>query len=74
MWSAPTALFVAVGLVVVGFLLRTWFTSEKGRRTWEGLMLQSPVVGPLVAAVRHGAVLPDAGHAAGRGRAAGARA
>ena len=35
--------------VVVGFLLRTWFTSEKGRRTWEGLMLRSPVLGPLVA-------------------------
>jgi type II secretory pathway component PulF len=41
--------FVAVGLVVLGFLLRTWFTSEKGRRTWEGLMLRSPVLGPLVA-------------------------
>ncbi len=32
-----------------GCLLRTWFTSEKGRRTWEGLMLRSPVLGPLVA-------------------------
>jgi len=41
--------FVAVGLVVVGFLLRTWFSSEKGRRTWEGLILRSPVLGPLVA-------------------------
>ena len=41
--------FVVVGLVVAGFLLRTWFSSEKGRRTWEGLMLRSPVLGPLVA-------------------------
>ena len=41
--------FVVVGLVVAGFLLRTWFSSEKGRRTWEGLVLRSPVLGPLVA-------------------------
>ena len=41
--------FVAVGLVVAGVLLRTWFTSEKGRRTWEGLVLRAPVVGRLVA-------------------------
>jgi type II secretory pathway component PulF len=41
--------FVLVGLVVAGVLLRTWFTSEKGRRTWEGLVLRSPVLGPLVA-------------------------
>ena len=41
--------FVAVGLLIVGFMLRTWFTSEKGRRTWEGLVLRSPVLGPLVA-------------------------
>lgn len=42
-------LFLVVGLVVVGLLLRNWFTSEIGRRTWEGLILRSPVVGPLVA-------------------------
>ncbi len=42
-------LFVAVGLVVAAFMLRTWFASEKGRRVWEGLVLRSPVVGPLVA-------------------------
>ncbi len=42
-------LFVAVGLVVAAILLRTWFTSEKGRRMWEGLVLRTPVVGPLVA-------------------------
>ena len=42
-------LFVLAGLVIIGFLLRTWFSSEKGRRTWEGLILRSPVLGPLVA-------------------------
>jgi len=41
--------FVVVGLVVAAILLRTWFTSEKGRRTWEGLILRAPVVGPLLA-------------------------
>ncbi len=40
-------LFVAVGLAATGLLVRTWFTSEKGRRIWEGLILRSPVVGPL---------------------------
>ncbi|MBI5388164.1 MAG: type II secretion system F family protein [Verrucomicrobia bacterium] len=42
-------LFVLVGLVVLGFILRNWFASEKGRRVWEGLMLRTPLVGPLVA-------------------------
>ncbi len=42
-------LFVAVGLVGVVFLVRTWFASEKGRRVWERLVLRSPLVGPLVA-------------------------
>jgi type II secretory pathway component PulF len=43
------------GLLVVGvvgfslFFLRTWFASEKGRRTWEGLVLRAPIVGKLVA-------------------------
>jgi type II secretory pathway component PulF len=41
--------FVAVGLLIAGVVLRTWFTSEKGRRIWEGLVLHSPVLGPLVA-------------------------
>jgi type II secretory pathway component PulF len=41
--------FVAVGLVVIGLLLRTWFTSEKGKRVWEGLVLKTPLVGPLIA-------------------------
>jgi type II secretory pathway component PulF len=42
-------LFVAAGLIVAGFLVRTWFKSEKGRRVWEGLVLRSPIVGPLTA-------------------------
>jgi type II secretory pathway component PulF len=42
-------LMLAAGLVAVGFLLRTWFVSPKGRRSWEGLILKTPLVGPLIA-------------------------
>jgi type II secretory pathway component PulF len=42
-------LFVAAGLFVIGYLLRYWFASEKGRRVWEGLMLRVPLVGTIVA-------------------------
>src|SRR5438552_266710 len=42
-------LFVLLGIVITGLLIRNWFSSEKGRRTWEGLMLRAPIVGPLVA-------------------------
>ena len=42
-------LFVVAALLVAVLSLRSWFNSEKGRRTWEGLILRSPVVGPLVA-------------------------
>ncbi len=42
-------LFVLGGLFGLGFSLRTWFNSEKGRRAWEGFILRAPVVGPLVA-------------------------
>ncbi len=41
-------LLVAAGLVGLFFLVRTWFTSEKGKRTWEGLMLKAPLIGGLV--------------------------
>lgn len=41
--------FVVIGLAMLAFFLRTWFASEKGRRTWEGLILRAPIVGPLVA-------------------------
>jgi type II secretory pathway component PulF len=42
-------LLVLAAAIAGGFMLRTWFTSEKGRRSWEGLILQLPLVGPLVA-------------------------
>jgi type II secretory pathway component PulF len=42
-------IFILVALVVGGYSIRTWFNSEAGRRAWEGLILQAPVVGPLVA-------------------------
>jgi type II secretory pathway component PulF len=42
-------LLIAGGLVGIFFLVRTWFMSEKGRRTWEGLILKTPLVGPLIA-------------------------
>jgi len=42
-------LLVAAGLVGIFFLVRTWFTSEKGKRSWEGLVLQGPLVGGLIA-------------------------
>jgi len=42
-------LLVGAGVVGLFFLVRAWFTSEKGKRTWEGLVLKSPLVGPLIA-------------------------
>ncbi|MFI5357947.1 MAG: type II secretion system F family protein [Opitutales bacterium] len=42
-------LFLAAVLGVVVFSLRTWFRSEKGRRTWEGFILRLPKIGPLLA-------------------------
>jgi type II secretory pathway component PulF len=42
-------LLVAAALAGIFFLARTWFTSEKGRRMWEGLILKTPLVGPLIA-------------------------
>ena len=42
-------LFVGGGIVLAIFFVRTWFLSPKGRRTWEGLILRAPIVGPLVA-------------------------
>jgi len=37
-----------VGLAGLGFLVYSWFVSEKGKRIWEGLVLRSPMVGPLI--------------------------
>jgi general secretion pathway protein F len=42
-------LIVAAAMIAIGFLLRTWFVSVKGRRIWEGLILKTPLVGPLIA-------------------------
>ncbi len=41
-------LFVAVGIGVIGFLIRNWMSSEEGRRSWEGVVLRVPVLGPLL--------------------------
>lgn len=41
-------LIFLVGLVVGGYMIRTWVVSEQGRRVWEGFILRAPVVGPLV--------------------------
>ena len=42
-------LLIAAALVGIFFLVRTWFTSEKGKRVWEGSILKAPLVGPLIA-------------------------
>ena len=42
-------LLVAAGLLGLGFLVRAWVVSEKGKRTWEGGILKAPLVGPLIA-------------------------
>ncbi|HEX4643981.1 MAG TPA: type II secretion system F family protein, partial [Verrucomicrobiae bacterium] len=41
-------LFGLAGLVVGGFMIRSWLLSEQGRRVWEGFILRAPIVGPLV--------------------------
>lgn len=42
-------LLVAAALVVAIISARTWFVSEKGKRIWEGLVIKTPLVGPLIA-------------------------
>jgi type II secretory pathway component PulF len=41
-------LFVAVGAAIVIYLFRNWVASEQGRRSWEGVVLRVPVLGPLL--------------------------
>ncbi|HEX3988825.1 MAG TPA: type II secretion system F family protein, partial [Verrucomicrobiae bacterium] len=41
-------LYFAVGVAVIGFLIRNWIASEQGRRHWEGFVLRTPVLGPLL--------------------------
>lgn len=42
-------LFIAGGLIAVGFMIRSWFVSPQGRRSWERIILKIPMIGPLVA-------------------------
>ena len=42
-------IWMAIGLVIGIVMARAWVMSEKGRRSWERMILKSPVVGPLVA-------------------------
>ncbi|HEY2951776.1 MAG TPA: type II secretion system F family protein [Verrucomicrobiae bacterium] len=41
--------FLLLSLAITGLMIRTWLVSEQGKRTWEGLILRAPIVGPLVA-------------------------
>ena len=41
-------LFVGVGIAIAVIAFKNWFKSPKGRRTWEGLILKAPVIGPLL--------------------------
>ncbi|MBL9206331.1 MAG: type II secretion system F family protein [Opitutaceae bacterium] len=42
-------LIVAVVAGGIVFALRGWLASDRGRRSWEGLLLRFPAVGPLIA-------------------------
>ena len=42
-------LWMLIAAVIIILLARTWVTSEKGRRTWEGIILKTPILGALVA-------------------------
>jgi type II secretory pathway component PulF len=42
-------LYAAVVIVLLVVSLRNWFQSEKGRRAYEGFILKTPVIGPLLA-------------------------
>jgi type II secretory pathway component PulF len=41
-------IYMAIGLVVLGFAVRNWITSEHGKRTWEGFILRVPILGALL--------------------------
>ncbi len=42
-------LFVAIGAIGLGLLVRAWFVSAQGKRAWEGIVLKTPLLGPLIA-------------------------
>lgn len=48
-WIRSYGPILGLGLGIGGYMLRTWFLSEQGRRTWEGMVLRAPVIGPLIA-------------------------
>jgi type II secretory pathway component PulF len=47
-WIRAYGIFIGAGLVIAGFMLRSWVMSEKGRRGWEGFILRVPILGPLL--------------------------
>jgi type II secretory pathway component PulF len=47
-WIRSYGIFIGVGLLLGGFMLRGWVASEKGRRSWEGFVLKVPILGPLL--------------------------
>jgi len=47
-WIRAYGIFIAIGLAIVGFMIRNWITSERGRRAWEGFIIRVPVLGPLL--------------------------
>jgi len=47
-WIRAYGIFMGLGLVIIGFMIRGWVMSEKGRRAWEGFILKVPILGPLL--------------------------
>ncbi len=42
-------LFIGAAAAIGFISLRNWFKSAKGRRSWEGMILKAPTLGPLLA-------------------------
>jgi type II secretory pathway component PulF len=47
-WMRSYGIFIGIGLIILGFVIKGWVVSEAGRRTWEGLILRVPILGPLL--------------------------
>jgi type II secretory pathway component PulF len=47
-WVRSYGIYMAIGAIVIGFLVRNWVASETGRRKWEGFVLRVPVLGALL--------------------------
>jgi type IV pilus assembly protein PilC len=41
-------IFIAIGLVILGFLFKSYYATPKGRYVVDGLFLKAPVFGPLM--------------------------